>query len=161
MNTEEIIAGCRALANVHVRAEEAYTELRLSRPDGDGCMRFYPVFSGVTLAEIAVNAPIWPAPSVKDCAPETCGPLLINYCKKGRCELFLNDGRSVFLTEGHIALTEKFAQREYLYPGNVYEGIEIFVDPDTVKSGLPALWKLFGIDLPALQKNTARRETRI
>ena len=70
----------------------------------------------------------------------------------------LNDGRSVFLTEGHISLTEKFAQREYLYPGNVYEGIEIFVDPEMMTGGLPALRELFGLDITALREKYCPEE---
>lgn len=46
----------------------------------------------------------------------------MNYCTRGRCELVLNDGRHVFLTAGQISLTERFAQREYVYPGRVYGG---------------------------------------
>lgn len=110
-------------------------------------MRFIPLFAGVTLALISVNAPSWPAP-----APEAKGPLIVNYCTRGRCELMLNDNKSVFLTAGHISLTEKFALNEYVYPGRVYEGIELFIDPETVRHGLPVLRDGFGVELAALRE---------
>lgn len=110
-------------------------------------MRFIPLFAGVTLALISVNAPSWPAP-----APEAKGPLIVNYCTRGRCELMLNDNKSVFLTAGHISLTEKFALNEYVYPGRVYEGIELFIDPETVRHGLPVLREGFGVELAALRE---------
>ena len=147
-NTAEIVKQCRTLPGVTVVEKEAYTELRLSHSEGDGCMRFIPLFPGVTLALISVSAPAWPAPVLGDCTPEAKGPLIINYCTRGRCELVLNDNRSVFLTSGHVSLTEKFACGEYTYPGRVYEGIELFIDPDSE----PALLREhFGVDISALR----------
>ena len=115
-------------------------------------MRFIPLFAGVTLALISVNAPSWPAPAPENSAPEANGPLIVNYCTRGRCELMLNDNKSVFLTAGHISLTEKFALNEYVYPGRVYEGIELFIDPETVRHGLPVLREGFGVELAALRE---------
>lgn len=115
-------------------------------------MRFIPLFAGVTLALISVNAPSWPAPAPESSAPEAKGPLIVNYCTRGRCELMLNDNKSVFLTAGHISLTEKFALNEYVYPGRVYEGIELFIDPETVRHGLPVLREGFGVELAALRE---------
>lgn len=115
-------------------------------------MRFIPLFAGVTLALISVNAPSWPAPAPESSAPEAKGPLIVNYCTRGRCELMLNDNKSVFLTAGHISLTEKFALNEYVYPGRVYEGIGLFIDPETVRHGLPVLREGFGVEPAALRK---------
>ncbi len=117
MNTAEIIERCRELPGVTVNAGDGYAELMLSNAEGKGRMRFIPVFPGITLAGISVGATVWPAPGAESCTPEAKGPLIINYCTRGRCELVLNDGRHVFLTAGQISLTERFAQREYVYPG--------------------------------------------
>ena len=92
----------------------------------------------MTLALISVNAPFWPAPAPESSAPEAKGPLIVNYCTRGRCELVLNDNKSVFLTAEHISLTEKFALNEYVYPGRVYEGIELFIALETVHHGYGA-----------------------
>lgn len=152
MDTAQIVRQCRHLPGVTVREGEDYTELLLSGSEGSGRMRFIPLFPGVTLALISVNAPSWPAPVLESSAPEAKGPLIVNYCTRGRCELVLNDNKSVFLTAGHISLTEKFALNEYVYPGRVYEGIELFIDPETVREGLPVLREGFGVELAALRE---------
>lgn len=150
MNTADVLKSCRALPGVSVREREDCTELRLSGPDGEGRMRFYPALPGLTLAHIAVRAPSWPVPAFSG-PPEASGPLIINYCTRGRCDLVLNDSRSIFLTPGRVALTEKFARADYLYPGRVYEGVELFIDPDAAAGGC-ALLGAFGVDLPALRE---------
>lgn len=152
MDTAQIVRQCRCLPGVTVREGEDYTELLLSGSEGSGRMRFIHLFAGVTLALISVNAPSWPAPAPESSAPEAKGPLIVNYCARGRCELMLNDNKSVFLTAGHISLTEKFALNEYVYPGRVYEGIELFIDPETVRHGLPVLRDGFGVELAALRE---------
>lgn len=152
MNTAEIVKQCRLLPGVTVIEGADCTELRLSTAEGTGRMRFVPMFPGVVLARISVSAPSWPAPVLPDCAPEAKGPLIINYCLRGRCELVLNDNKSVFLTAEHISLTEKFARGAYTYPGGVYEGFELFIDPETVCAGQPTLRDSFDLDLPALRE---------
>lgn len=152
MDTSEIVDRCRSLPGVTVNSAAGYTELLLSGSDGDGRMRFIPIFHGVTLAQISVTAASWPAPQPERCTPDTKGPLIINYCVRGRCELLLNDNRHVFLTVGHVSLTERFAQNEYIYPGRAYEGIELFIDPDVASAGLPLLRDGFGVDIPHLRE---------
>lgn len=149
-NTAEVLRQCRSLPGVTVTEKESYTEMQLSSSQGHGCMRFVPLFPGITLALISVSAPSWPAPLLGNGAPEAKGPLIVNYCLRGRCELVLNDSRSVFLTSGHISLTEKFACGEYIYPGSVYEGIELFIDPDDMEP--PLLRDHFGIRIPTLRR---------
>lgn len=152
MDTAGILKKCGALPGVELRQTESYAELLLSGSDGRGQMRFIPMFPGLTLALISVGAPSWPAPVLSGCAPEAKGPLIINYCIRGRCELVLNDSKSVFLTSGHISLTERFARGEYVYPGRVYEGIEIFIDPGAADGGLTLLRDSFGVDPAAIRE---------
>lgn len=151
MNTLEIMNKCQTLPGVTARAGENYNELLLSCEDGEGRMRFFSLFPGVTFALINVSAPSWPAPSFSEGGAEENSPLLINYCLRGRCELVLNDSKSVFLTSGQISLTERFAQNEYVYPGRLYEGIELFIDPEVVRAGVPSLRDTFGIDVAELK----------
>ena len=150
MNTAEVVQQCRDLPGVTVQKGEQWLDLLLESSEGNGRMRFRPMFPGVTLAHISVNTPSWPAPLLEDGAPEAKGPLIINYCTRGRCELVLNDSKSVFLTAGHISLTERFARGEYVYPGRVYEGIELFIDPETAQNGQPMLREVFGVDIAQL-----------
>lgn len=152
MNTTEILNKCRILPGVTIKTNDKYAELTLSADSGTGRMRFIPMFPGVTLAVIEVHASSWPAPKPDELNPETTGPLIINYCIHGRCELVLNDNKSVFLTSGQISLTEKFAQNKYLYPGGLYEGIELFVDPEAAQNGVAALYENFGLSIEKLNE---------
>ncbi len=151
-NTAQIIKQCRSLPGVTVTEGDGCVELRLSCREGSGRMRFIQLFPGITLVLISVSAPSWPAPVPEDCAPEAKGPLIVNYCTSGRCELVLNDNRSVFMTAGHISLTERFARSEYVYPGWAYEGIELFIDPEPAEGGAILLRDHFGVDISALRE---------
>lgn len=152
MNTEDILRGCRALPGVTLKTCNGEAELLLSSCEGEGHMCFHTFFPGITMADIHVNAAVWPAPRLTPCEPDARGPLIINYCIRGRCELILNDNRHVFLTNGGVSLTERFAQKEYLYPGRLYEGFELFIDPETVLSGQPMLREWFDLDLARLRE---------
>lgn len=150
MNTAEILEKCQTLPGVTVHMQPNCAELRLSTDGGTGRMCFLPLFPGITLALIEVHAPSWPAPEPDRPTPDAKGPLIVNYCIRGRCELVLNDSRSVFLTSGQISLTERFAQNAYVYPGRLYEGVELFIDPEVSAAGLPLLRDHFDLDLTAL-----------
>ena len=150
MNTSEILRECRRLPGVSVHTNEKYTELLLSSDGGSGRMQFVPLFDGITLAVIEVHSVSWPAPNPEKSDPDTKGPLIINYCIRGRCELVLNDNKSVFLSSGQISLTEKFAQNQYIYPGGLYEGIELFIDPEAARGGVALLQEEFGLHIEEL-----------
>ncbi len=152
MNTANILEQCRAVPGVTVEEKPDGAEVRLALDDGRGRMRFYALFPGVTLAQIAVDAPRWPAPQPEVSTPDARGPLIVNYCSRGRCELVLNDNRRVFQTAGQISLTERFAREEYVYPGRAYEGVELFIDPETAAEGLPLLREGFGVDIARLRE---------
>ena len=152
MNTAEILRECRRLPGVSVSTNEEYAELILSTERGNGRMQFVPLFEGVTLAVIEVHSASWPAPKLRKSTPDANGPLIINYCIRGRCELMLNDNKSVFLSAGQISLTEKFAQNQYVYPGGLYEGIELFIDPEAVRDGVTVLRDYFGLNIEELSE---------
>ena len=156
MNTTDILRECRRLPGVSVNTKEEYAELILSTESGNGRMQFVPLFEGVTLAVIEVHSASWPAPRLPKSTPDASGPLIINYCIRGRCELMLNDNRSVFLSAGHISLTEKFAQSQYIYPGGLYEGIELFIDPEAAHGGTAVLRDHFGLHIEELSKRYCR-----
>ena len=58
--------------------------------------------------------------------------MLLNYCVTGRCEIILNNENFVYVKDGEISLTERFAQKQYVYPRRIYEGMEFFIDIDTL-----------------------------
>ena len=79
---------------------------------------------------------------------------MANRClqSSGRCELVLNDNKSVFLSAGQISLTEKFAQSQYIYPGGPYEGIELFIDSEAAHDGVAVLRDYFGLNIEELRE---------
>ena len=87
---------------------------------------------GVTIDYIFVNSPTWTATNFREDSSIEKGPLLLNYCVTGRCEIILNNENFVYVKDGEISLTERFAQKQYVYPRRIYEGMEFFIDIDTL-----------------------------
>lgn len=109
-------------------------------------MTFFPLFPGITIAYIFVNSPTWTAPNFYGNGSVEKGPLLVNYCVTGRCEMILNNENFVYVKDGEISLTECFAQKQYVYPRRIYEGMEFFVDIDTLTEQSTWVQKEFAID---------------
>ncbi|MFV0528348.1 MAG: helix-turn-helix domain-containing protein [Lachnospiraceae bacterium] len=109
-------------------------------------MTFYTVFPGILLAYISINASTWPAPDLSPDNSDEASPLLFNYCMSGRCELHLDNGSFVYVKEGNISLTERFAKEDYVYPRRIYEGIELFIDGNIVHKEAPYIADNFAID---------------
>ena len=90
MKIDEIIKKSIEIPGISIKRGEFSAELILKERDGKGSMTFFPLFPGVTLAYIFVNSPAWTAPDFHDNGSMETGPLLLNYCVTGRCELILN-----------------------------------------------------------------------
>lgn len=45
--------------------------------------------------------------------------------------MILNNKNFVYIKDRELSLTECFAQKEYVYPKRIYEGLEFFIDIDT------------------------------
>ncbi|WP_313131706.1 AraC family transcriptional regulator [Anaerocolumna sp.] len=147
MNIDDVIKKSIETPGVSMKRGEYSTELILKQREGKGSMTFLPLFPGITLAYIFVNAPTWPAPNLLIEESNAKGPLIINYCVTGRCELILNSEDFVYLKDGEISLTERFAQKQYIYPRRIYEGLEFFIDIDTVMSQSTYIRQAFDLNL--------------
>lgn len=146
MKTSDILKKCAEIPGVALKKNSRNMELTLEQPDGRGVITFYSLFPGILLAFIHVSSPVWPAPDLQSFNPIDTSPLLINYCVAGRCELLLNNGSFVYLKDGEMAITEQYAQKDYVYPRKFYEGVEIFLDLQTVREQSPYLKEAFQID---------------
>ena len=62
----------------------------------------------------------------------------------------------MYVKDGEISLTERFARQQYVYPRRIYEGIEFFVDMDTVNAQSSWVEAEFDIDFHRLRDFTAR-----
>lgn len=148
MIIDDIIKKCIEIPGISIRQGESHAELLLKTSEGKGSITFFPLFPGLTLSYIFVNSPTWPAPELSpDGDPDEKGPLLLNYCMTGRCEMVLNNRNYVYVTDGQMSLTEHFAREQYVYPRRIYEGMEFYADLDTLTSKCDWLQKEFGINL--------------
>ena len=128
MKIDDIIRKCIEMPGISIKRSDFSTELLLKEKEGKGSMTFFPLFPGVTIAYIFVNSPTWTAPNFREDSSIEKGPLLLNYCVTGRCEIILNNENFVYVKDGEISLTERFAQKQYVYPRRIYEGMEFFID---------------------------------
>ena len=156
MNIDEIIRKCVEVPGISIERGEYSAGLFLNEKDGKGSVTFFPLFPGLTLAYISVNAPLWTAPDLRGEGSEEKGPLLLNYCVTGRCEIILNNGNFVYVTDGDLSLTEHFAQRQYVYPRRIYEGLEFFVELDTLAAQSVWLLEEFGLDFHCVVERYCR-----
>ncbi len=57
----------------------------------------------------------------------------LNICQKGRCEVKLSNDRYVYMMPGNMCINAEKPEQGYIYPGELYEGIEIVFDRDVFK----------------------------
>ena len=170
MKIDDLIEKCTEAPEIKEERCSFGRRLVLDRGEDFGFLHFLPLFPGITLAYIKINALTWPAPTLypegsagefsqpgqtvqaqPSSAPARLkGPLLINYCISGRCELLLNTDNYVYIQSGELSLTESYAANQYLYPGRFYEGMEFFIDLDSVSLEAPWMKTEFGLSLTAL-----------
>lgn len=146
MKIDDIIRKCIEIPGISLKRSDYSAELLLNGKDGKGSMTFFPLFPGITIAYIFVNSPTWTAPNFYGNGSVEKGPLLVNYCVTGRCKMILNNENFVYVKDGEISLTECFAQKQYVYPRRIYEGMEFFVDIDTLTEQSTWVQKEFAID---------------
>ncbi len=66
--------------------------------------------------------------------------------------MILNSKNFVYIKDRELSLTECFAQKEYVYPRRIYEGLEFFIDIDTFTSENTWVQNEFSIDLEKSQR---------
>lgn len=150
MKINSFIDQCTAIPDISVKKHLNSIEFNLHQPDGKGTLTLFSVFPGIFLGYIFINALTWPVPKFPSGAAMEKGPFIFNYCLSGRCDILLNNKTCVYLKDGEISLTECFAQSDYVYPQNIYEGIEIFIDRDSVSQNAPYIKEVFHIDFTEL-----------
>ena len=99
MKIDDIIRKCIEIPGISIQRSDFSTELLLKEKEGKGSMTFFPLFPGVTIAYIFVNSPTWTAPNFREDSSIDKGPLLLNYCVTGRCEIILNNENFVYVKD--------------------------------------------------------------
>lgn len=131
--------------------------LLLDSGDGSGRMDFYPLWPGITLASVRVQATRWPESDIND----TLHPLLVNYCVAGRSELSLDDGSYIYLQPGDCCVSIQTAQEAYIFPTGCYNGLKLYLDLPLLAAGENVL-EAFDLDPAALvTRFCTRRGTTI
>ena len=151
MKIDDIIRKCIEIPGISIKRSDFSSELLMKTKDGKGSMTFFPLFSGLTIAYIFVNSPTWVAPNFCEDSSIEKGPLLQHYSVPARCEIVLTNENFVYVKDGEISLTERFARQQYVYPRRIYEGIEFFVDMDTVNAQSSWVEAEFDIDFHRLR----------
>ena len=106
MKIDDIIRKCIEMPGISIKRSDFCTELLLKEKEGKGSMTFFPLFPGVTIAYIFVNSPTWTAPNFREDSSVEKGPLLLNYCITGRCEIILNNENFVYVKDGEISCSK-------------------------------------------------------
>ena len=54
--------------------------------------------------------------------------LVANFCINGRCDVVLANGKYMIVKENSITLTTVAPDKDFYYPGSLYEGIQVYID---------------------------------
>lgn len=123
-NMSQLFDASRFPGDVKVRANGKATVMTLYGSES-GSLRLFSLWEGAILSFNRIYTQVWPLAQ-----NEAANILLLNFCRKGRCEVALEDGQFAFLSQGHMAVGTQQAQEEYRYPSGLYEGVELFLDLD-------------------------------
>ena len=123
-NMTQLFDASRFQGHVKVQSAGKAAVMTLCGPE-TGSLRLFSLWDGAVLSFNRIYAQVWPLAQ-----NEAANILLLNFCRKGRCEVALEDGQFAFLSQGHMAVGTQQAQEEYRYPSGLYEGIELFLDLD-------------------------------
>ena len=56
--------------------------------------------------------------------------LILNFCIHGRCEASLAQNRYAIVKENQVCVSTVLPNKDFYYPGRVYEGIQLYLDLD-------------------------------
>ena len=143
-NLTQLFDAGRFPGGVEVHTDSVSATMTLDGSE-HGSLRLFSLAPGVILSFNRIYTHVWPLAQT-----ETANILLLNFCLNGRCEVDLDSGQFAFLSQGIMALGTQQVTEPYRYPSSVYEGVELFLDLDTLEQEPYCLFLEAGIDLSAL-----------
>lgn len=143
-NLTQLFDAGRFPGGVEVHTDSVSATMTLDGSE-HGSLRLFSLAPGVILSFNRIYTHVWPLAQT-----ETANILLLNFCLNGRCEVDLDNGQFAFLSQGVMALGTQQVTEPYRYPSSVYEGVELFLDLDTLEQEPYCLFLEAGIDLSAL-----------
>ena len=143
-NLTQLFDAGRFPGGVEVHTDSVSATMTLDGSE-HGSLRLFSLAPGVIPATNQIYTHVWPLAQT-----ETANILLLNFCLNGRCEVDLDNGQFAFLSQGVMALGTQQVTEPYRYPSSVYEGVELFLDLDTLEQEPYCLFLEAGIDLATL-----------
>ena len=143
-NLTQLFDAGRFPGGVEVHTDSVSATMTLDGSE-HGSLRLFSLAPGVILSFNRIYTQVWPLAQT-----ETANILLLNFCLNGRCEVDLDNGQFAFLSQGIMALGTQQVTEPYRYPSSVYEGVELFLDLDTLEQEPYCLFLEAGIDLATL-----------
>ena len=126
-NLTQLFDAGRFPGGVEVHTDSVSATMTLDGSE-HGSLRLFSLAPGVILSFNRIYTHVWPLAQT-----ETANILLLNFCLNGRCEVDLDNGQFAFLSQGIMALGIQQVTEPYRYPSSVYEGVELFLDLDTLE----------------------------
>lgn len=78
-----------------------------------------------------------------------CGsPLIIKICMKGRCDFTLIDRSFITISEHRMVFTNLMIASSYNYPMGYYDGIQLFIEPKTLRKTFQGFSEMADLDIP-------------
>ena len=143
-NLAQLFEAGRFPGGIEVHTDSISATMTLDGPE-HGSLRLFPLAEGTILSFNRIYTSLWPLAQA-----EADNILLLNFCLDGRCEVKLEGEQFAFLTQGLLALGTQQVREPYRYSSGHYEGVELFLDLDTLERQPYCLFQEVGIDLPAL-----------
>ena len=97
-NMTQLFDASRFPGKVKVQSAGKATVMTLCGPE-NGSLRLFSLWDGAVLSFNRIYTQVWPLAQ-----NEAANILLLNFCRKGRCEVALEDGQFAFLAQGHMAV---------------------------------------------------------
>jgi len=117
-------------------------------PDGKSFFDSYKLGKGILIAFDQIYQSTWPTFSEE---MQSYNSLTINICIDGRCDVSLGNGKYTIITKNHIVISMISPDKDFYYPGSLYEGISLCFDMDKLYKDSGNYLEIFGIDLTAFK----------
>lgn len=95
------------------------------KKENKGIMEFYTVAPGVSISFNHIFSSTWPKGDDTFFSKQM---LILNFCKKGRCDATLDNGQYAIVSEGDVCLSTVLPVNDFYYPGRIYEGVQLYID---------------------------------
>lgn len=117
-------------------------------PDGISAVDAYILSPGIILSYNQIYQNTW---ETLDESYEEYQSLSINICLDGRCDVSLGAGKYTIVTKNHAAISTLHPDRDFYYPGNLYEGIAVNFDLGILNGSTDSFLPFLGISIAAFK----------